>query len=83
MAPGVAGALGGEGGVCVALMCFVLVGVELPDNSLLIPRCIEQDDSNIAVNTVKNRIEYFFIFASKQWGQSYNIYINLFCVLLN
>jgi hypothetical protein len=68
MAPGVAGALDGEGGVCVALMCFVLVGDELPDNSLLIPKCIEQDDSSIAVNTIKNRTEYFFIFCLQAMG---------------
>ena len=64
MAPGVAIAVAGEGGVCVALAFFVLVdlacGVELPPNSLL--KCIEQDDSSIAMNTVTKRIETFFIF---------------------
>ena len=65
MAPGVAESLAGEGGVCVALTCFVLVDLacgvfELPPNILL--KCIEQDDNSITMNTDTKRIETFFIF---------------------
>ena len=71
LAPGIASELGGEGGVCVALICFVLVDLacgvlELPPNSLL--KCIEQDDSSITMNTDTKRIEIFFIFCLQAIG---------------
>jgi len=78
IAPGVASELGGEGGVCVALICFVLVDLacgvlELPPNSLL--KCIEQDDSSITMNTDTKRIEIFFIFCLQAMGAIlYHIY---------
>jgi hypothetical protein len=71
MASGVAGALAGEGGVCVALTFFVLVDLAcgvfvLPPNNLL--KCIEQDDSSITVNIAIKRIETFFIFCLQAMG---------------
>ena len=62
-APGVAFVDGGDGGVWVALICLVLVGVALLDpNNLCRPRCIEQDDSTNIKITATDTTETFFIF---------------------
>ncbi len=83
-ATGVAATDEGEGGVCVALTCLVFVGVALPFNNLLKPRCIEQDESSVANATINNKTEYFFIlFASKQCAQSYISLINTLCGWFN
>ena len=74
----------GEGGVCVALICFVLVGVGLlVPNNLPKPKCIEHDESS-NVKTIATDIRViFFIFASKHWAQSYILWINEFCDFFN
>ena len=63
----------GEGGVCVALTFFVLAGFvdEPPEpNILLNPKCAEQDvNKNNTSNADMEKIEIFFIFASKQGGK--------------
>ena len=64
IAPGVVAALDdGEGGVWVALICFFTLageGVFLP-NSLLKPKCIEQDESSNVKNTINETTAIFFI----------------------
>ena len=70
IAPGVVTTIDdGEGGVCVALICFTLVGEGLfVPNNLLKPKCIEHDDSNNVKNTAKEISVIFFIFCLKGLG---------------
>lgn len=68
-------AVGGEGGVCVALICFVFVGCGDPDlNILLRPKCIEQEDSKSAIKGTKIKIEYFFIYLQVMGVMLYQMY---------